>query len=381
MAGVVRQFGPSYLARFGKSMPGSHLTAMRAIERCRTPVLGGHVVECDRCRVQDYAYHSCRHRSCPKCMQQKGEEWFEARRQELLPVPYFHVVFTVPEKLRWIIRRHQRVLYPVLLQAAAETLLEIGADPKHVGGTIGLMTVLHTWTRTLEYHPHVHCLVPAGYVDPNGAWHAVKRPWLAPDKVLANVFRGKLCAMIRAAVDGLQLPGSVFHTSWVVHVDIPKHGTDTVLEYLSRYVHRVALSDHRILEVNDKQVFFKYRDRERKNWKTMRLAGHEFLRRFLQHVWPKGFHKVRYYGLWSRKSQAQLAAIRQQLLAAGNAKAAATTPAPKPTLGTEPATPRWLQCPHCSGGRRIILCRFSAGSMPPPLRSASSDLTPQPRPP
>jgi hypothetical protein len=366
VAGVIRQFGPSYIARFGKSMPAAQLKAMQAIESCRTPALGGHVVECNKCRVQEYAYHSCRHRSCPKCQQQQGEEWFEARRLELLPVPYFHVVFTVPEQLRWIIRKHQRRLYPVLIQAVARTLLEVAADPQYMGGTIGLLTVLHTWTRTLVYHPHVHCLVPAGYVDEQGTWHAAKSPYLAPQKVLAKVFRGKLCAMMRAAVQGLQLPGSIFLTPWVVNVDLPKHGTETVLRYLARYVHRAALSDHRIIAVTDKQVVFKYRDKERRKWKTMRLGGNEFLRRFLQHVLPERLHKVRYFGLWSRKSQPLLASIRQQLLAA-------TVPITVPvrveaTPACESRTPSWLKCPHCSAGQRIILARFAPGVPPPPLR-------------
>ena len=378
MAVVIKQFGASYRARF--AMPASHLKAMEAIERCRTPALGGHVLECSSCQVQDYAYHSCRHRSCPKCMQQEAQEWLEARRRELLPVPYFHVVFNVPEQLHRIIREHQSVLYPVLMRAAAGTLHKVGADPKYLGGTIGAMSMLHTASRTLIYHPHVHCLVPAGSVDELGQWRAAKRPYLAPEKVLAEVFRAKLLAMMSAAVKGLQLPGSVLDSSdisWNVHVDQPKHGTETVLRYLARSIHRGPLSNHRILEVTDTDVVFQYRDRDRRKWRTMTLTGHEFLRRFLQHVWPDRIHKVRYFGLWSRKSQGQLEALRQRLLAA-----AAPVADPAPVARTEgavtsdPTPPHWLRCPHCNG-QRIILCRFDPGTSPPPLRAAGSTASPR----
>jgi hypothetical protein len=378
MAGVIKQFGASYRARFGANMPARHLRAMEAIERCRTPALGGHVLECSACQVQDYAYHSCRHRSCPKCMQQEAQEWLEAKRRELLPVPYFQVVFNVPKQLHWIIREHQSVLYPVLMRAAAATLRKVGADPKYLGGTIGIMSMLHTWSRTLIYHPHVHCLVPAGSVDELGQWHAAKRPYLAPEKVLAQVFRAKLCAMMSAAVSGLQLPGSVLHSRWQVHVEQPKHGIEAVLRYLARSLHRGPLSDYRVLEVTDTDVVFQYRDRDRRKWRTMTLPGHEFLRRFLQHVWPDRIHKVRYFGLLSRKSQEQFEALRQRLLAA----APVTEPHPVTAARTdgaapsEPPPPRWLRCPHCNG-QRTILCRFDPGTPPPPLRAAGSAASPR----
>ena len=383
MATVIRRFGPAYMARFGRSMPLAHRNAMYAIEACRTPALGGHLVRCEACSVQEFVYHSCRHRACPKCGQLQAQEWLDARRHELLPVPYFHIVFTVPKQLRRFIRTHQKSLYPALIKAAARTLTEVASDPRHLGGTIGVMAVLHTWTRTLEYHPHVHCLVPAGCVDEAGAWQNPSRPWLAPHEVLANVFRAKLCAMMRAVVPGLQLPGSVFTTQWVVHVDQPKHGTDVVLKYLARYVHRVALSDHRILKVTATHVVFKYRDRERREWQRMTLRGREFLRRFLQHVWPKGFHKVRYFGLWSRASHAQLMVLRQKLIDEN----ANNAPAPAPTITPGTITsdmPRWLMCPHCKTGHRVILAHFMRGAIPdslthvPPPYTAAPSTRPPP---
>lgn len=366
MAGVIKQFGPSYVARFGRSMPAAHLKAMKAIERCRTPALGGHVVECNSCRVQDYAFHSCRHRSCPRCMEEGGEEWLQARLCELLPVPYFHVVFGLPNKLHGLIRTHKRTLYPVLMSAAARALQDVGANPKYLGGTTGVMATLHTWSRTLIYHPHVHCLVPAGSVDEQGRWHAAPKPNLAPKKVLAKAFRARLYEML-AALKGVQLPGSKIRTGWKVHVEQPKHGADTVLKYLARSLYRGPLYDHSILDVTDRDVLFEYPDRDRRRRRAMRLEGHEFVRRFLQHVWPHRIHKVRYFGLWSRKCRPQLQALRQELLAAASVPAAAeVTLAANAAAASPPRLPRWLKCPHCSG-QRIVLCHFGPGVSPPPL--------------
>jgi len=381
MAGAVRQFGRSYQVRFGERMPAAHRRALQAIDRCRTPVLGGHVVGCSGCPVEDYAYHSCGHRSCPKCLQEDGEEWFERRQRELLPVPYFHIVFSVPNELHWIIRKHQRALYPILMRAAARTLLEIAADARYLGGTIGVMATLHTWSRTLIYHPHVHCLVPAGSVDEQGQWHAAKSRYLAPENVLARVFQAKLWAMVSAAVEGLQPPGAALHTCSEVHVDLPKHGTDAVLRYLARSLHRGPISDYRILEVTDTDVCFQYRAGDRRQWRVMRLDGHEFLRRFLQHVWPERLHKVRYYGLLSRKFQTQFEAIRQQLLAATPVTDMTPAVAARDAAPTAPRSPRWLKCPHC-GGQRIILGHFAPGTSPPPLRAPStSAISPPAQPP
>lgn len=298
-------------------------------------------------------------------MREEGEEWLQARLRELLPVPYFHVVFSVPKKLHWIIRTHKATLYPVLMGAAAEALQDVGADPKYLGGTIGVMATLHTWSRTLIYHPHVHCLVPAGSVDEQGRWHAAQGRCLAPKKVLAKAFRAKLCAMTSTALREPQLSESAIRTGWKVHVEQPKHGADTVLQYLARSLYRGPLYDHRILDVTDRDVLFEYPDRDRRRQRAMELEGHEFLRRFLQHVWPKRIHKVRYFGLWSRKCQPQLEALRQQLLAAAPIPAPAEVVAGN-AAASPPSLPRWLKCPHCSG-QRVIVCHFGPGASPPPL--------------
>jgi hypothetical protein len=386
VAAVLRQFGASYVAVNGGRMPARQLKAMRSIELCQTAALGGHVVECTGCRVQDYVFHSCQHRSCPRCMKGQKEKWLEARRGEFLPVPYFHIVFSVPKALHGLIRTHARTLYPLLIRAAAHAVLEVGGAPQHLGGTLGVMATLHTSTRTLMYYPHVHCLVPAGSVDAQGQWHAATRPQLAPGKALADAFRTKLGALMVDAVEGLQLLGSVPRSSWEVYVDQPEHGAETVLRYLADSLYRGALSDYHILDVTDTHVVFKYRDRDRRKWRTMQVNGHEFLRRLLQHVWPERIHKVRYFGLWSRKFRPQLEALRQELVTAASAVAPVpmtSPPNPASVPHCDPDLPHWLQCPHCSG-RRIIISRFARGTRPPPLRTArpaAPPPTPPPGPP
>ena len=357
MASVLERFWPGYEKAHGSSMPPAHRKAAKALMACRTPAMGGHLVRCQKCEVVEFNYHSCRHRACPKCSGSANHDWLEARRDEILPVRYFHIVFTVPEELRKLIRRHQRLAYPVLLDAVGSTLRDVAADSRNWGGTIGAMMVLHTWSRTLTYHPHVHCLVPSGYLDADKEWHEVRRGWFASRKVLATVFRAKLLAGLRAAVSGLQIPGPVCHKRWVVHVDRPRHGTDVVLKYLARYVHRVALSDHRILAITDTHVTFKYKDAQRKNWRVMTVSGRNFIYLFMQHVLPKHLHKVRYFGFWSRSQRPLLRALRQKLLEKAAKKSAPKPPAEQPT--NENVTPFYLKCPHCEGGVREVLGRYN----------------------
>ena len=384
MAGVIRVFGARYFAAYGKGMPSSHRKALASIERCRTPLLGGHVVQCDGCSVQEFVYHSCRHRSCPKCGRAQNDAWFAARESELLPVPYFHVVFTVPEKLHKVIRRYQKWVYPLMLRAAAETLQKFGRNPEHMGGDIGGMTVLHTWTRTLMYHPHVHCLVPAVYLGEGGEVALVRRPRLASQRALAKVFKGKLLAMMRAEVVGLHVPRSADRSKWIAHVDVARQGSDIVLKYLSRYVNRTALSDHRIISVTQTDVTFKYQTKDRKSWLTMKVSGLEFLRRFLQHVLPKGIQKIRYFGFWSRTRRADLARIRAKLAELQEQGALRPNPSVRvPSAVATPAAadaePKWLECPHCKAGRRIVVRHFGPCTEPPQFQQYPG--LPPPRPP
>jgi len=309
-----------------------------------------------------------------------ADKWFEARRLELLPVPYFHVVFSVPKELNEIVRRHAKELYPELMRAATQTLVEVGSAPQSLGGTPAVMATLHTWSTSLFYHLHVHCLVPAGAVDAQGQWQAAKSAQLAPESDLASVFRSKLRAMLSAAVEGVEFPLKAFSTPCQVHVEQPQHGAEAVLRYLARSLYRGPLPDYRIVAVTNEKVTFEYRAGDTSTLRTMTLDGHEFLRRFLQHVWPDGVHKVRYSGLWSRKRKAVLDALRQQLLAATPVASppvsGSTTNTPTAAMPGEPTAPRWLQCPHCAG-QRTIRSRFERGATPPPLR-LQLDLTGSP---
>jgi hypothetical protein len=300
VADVFRRYGPDYRARFGEDLLPSHHRAMDDIISCRTEALGGHLWPCDHCGHEPYAYHSCRHRSCPTCHHQDTEAWLAERRQELLPVPYCHVVFTVPHELGEVVRRHPQALYDILIRAAAQALIKLAADPHYVGGLIRVLCVLPTWTRTLAYHPHVHCLVPAGGVSADRTeWRPARSSYLVPVHALSKLFRGLFRALVQQERPDLLIPESVWTRGWVVYCQPAVHSTEQILNDLGRYVHRVALTNSRMLSIEDGQVCFRYQDSHDQRWQTMTLPAQEFIRRFLQHVLPQGFHKVRYYGLWS----------------------------------------------------------------------------------
>lgn len=377
LAEVIRRFGPSYRADATRASRAQR-RAMNAIERCRTPALGGHLVECTSCRVQHYAYHSCRHRACPTCMWEECEQWVKARLPELLPVPYFHIVLSVPNKLHGVIRAHKRDLYPVLMSAAARAIQHVVGNPRYLGGTTAVMAMLHTSARTLFYHPHVHCLVPAGAVDQDGQWRKARHPRLAPKRLLANAFHDALLPAMKAAVSDLQLPKGKLHSGWKVHVEQPKHGLDKVLMYLARSLFRGPMHHHRILDITPQDVRFDFPAHSGLTRRSLTLGGHEFLRRFLQHVWPDRIHKVRYFGLWSRKSRPMLEALRQQLQPAPQTQAPAPQVVEGPAEQPESTIPRWLRCPHCDG-LRIIIAQFQPGTTPPPLR-VTAPLRPLPLP-
>jgi len=300
VADVLRRYGREYLDRFEQDLLPSHRRAIADLLACRTEVLGGQLLQCEHCGQEHYVYHSCRNRSCPKCHRLETEAWLADRRRELLPVPYFHLVFTLPQELRELVRRHQNDLYDILLRAAAQALIKLAADPHYVGGLIGVLCVLHTWTRTLAYHPHVHCLVPAGRVSADRTeWRSARTSYLVPVHALAKLFRGLFLDLVRQERPDLTLPESLRTQGWVVYCKPAVQGPEQVLQYLGRYVHRIALTNSRILSIDDEQVCFRYQDSQTSRWHTMTLPAQEFIRRFLQHVLPQGFHKVRYYGLWS----------------------------------------------------------------------------------
>jgi hypothetical protein len=305
---------------------------MHAIERCRTAALGGHVEQCEACHHQRIAYNSCRNRHCAKCQALASARWLAARQAELLPVPYFHVVFTLPAEITAIAYQNKAVVYALLFRAVRETLQTIAADPKHLGAELGFLAVLHTWGQTLLYHPHLHCIVPGGGLAPDGQrWIACRPGFLFPVRVLSRYFRGRFLALLQEAFDRHRLQffsslaplvdASRFATylapvrasDWVVYAKPPFGGPQQVLDYLGRYTHRVAIANHRLVAIDDGTVSFHWRDyRHHNKRKVMTLLADEFLRRFLLHVLPAGFHRIRHYGfLGNRCRVAKLAQCRR----------------------------------------------------------------------
>jgi putative transposase/transposase-like zinc-binding protein len=353
LADVVRRHGPAYMERHGASMMPSHVHAVKAILRCRTPEMGGHLAVCPQCGSEHLLYHSCRHRACPRCGHDATTRWLARQHELLLPVPYFHVVFTLPAELRRLVRSHQTALLPVLFQAAFESLATLCADPHYLGARIGALAVLHTWTRTLEYHPHVHMLVPGGGLAPDGrTWIAAPRRrtrYLVPERALAKLFRGRFLHLARRALPGVVFPHLPWGKRWVVFAKPVVQGAEKVLEYLGRYVHRTAISDQAIAGFDDHTVTFRYTDSRDHRRKSMTLPADEFLRRFLQHVLPKGFHRVRAFGLLHPVHRTTLG--RLQLLLASRQGPASAAP-------QRPARLR-LPCPHCKQASLVLLRRVS----------------------
>ena len=299
VAEVFRRFAADYLDAHGAAMPPSHRRAIEDILDCRTAALGGQVWRCDTCGAEVFSYHSCGNRSCPKCHTAQTQEWLGHRQAEMLPVPYFHITVTVPAELRAVLRAHQRDGYAVLMQATAGAIIELARDPRFVGGTVAVLAVLHTWDQQLNLHPHVHCLVSGGGISEDGTtWHPARRNFLLPIKALARKVRGKFRALLQQRCPDLIVPDVVWHKDWIAHVTAWGRGEQAVLDYLARYVFRIAITNARIVGLDDAGVTFAYRDRKTGRRRTCRLSGEEFMRRFLQHVLPRGFHKVRYFGLW-----------------------------------------------------------------------------------
>jgi hypothetical protein len=357
LADVVRRHGPGYVERHGESMLPSHMRALDDITHCRTPAMGGHVAECAECGHQHLLYHSCRNRACPQCGYDAATRWLSKQRELLLPVPYFHVVFTLPSELRRLVRSHQKALLPALFRAAFDSLARLCADPHFLGAQIGALAVLHTWTRTLEWHPHVHMLVPGGGLAPDGrTWLAVpprNKRFLVPGKALAKRFRGRFLELARRALPGVVFPQIPWGKRWVVFAKPVVQGSHQVLEYLGRYVHRTALSERALIASDEgtSTLTFGYRDSRDHRRKTMTLPADEFLRRFLQHVPPKGFHRVRAFGLLHAEHRDTLR--RLQLLLAPR-------PTPEPKHDPDPSSPTptssRLVCPNCGQPTRDHGC-------------------------
>jgi putative transposase/transposase-like zinc-binding protein len=345
LAEIFRHHGPAYRAKFKGRIPASHLKAMAAIEQCRTEALGGHVYTCDECDQTRYSYHSCKNRHCPKCQNEAGQQWLEKQQALLLPVPYFMVTFTLPEGLRTLARQQQRQVYDLLFQTSATALQQLAQDPRFVGGQIGFLGVLQTWTRDLHYHPHIHYLVPAGGLSADGqTWLRTRNAFFVHVKPLSRLFRGKFRAALNKTELFNQVSAQTWQTEWVVHCQ-PVGTGEAALKYLAPYIFRVALSNNRILKLQAGQVTFRYRESTSRHWKTRTLSTEEFIRRFLQHILPKGFQKVRYYGCFSPGQRHRLAQARHLLGPVSSTETTATdnAPAQAPLRPDPPAFP----CPTC----------------------------------
>jgi len=388
VADVFRRYGAAYRQQHAGSLSRGQRRVMSAIELCRTAALGGHLEECDCCGHQRPAYHSCRNRHCPKCQSLARAQWLEDRQAELLPVEYFHVVFTVPEEIAALAYQNKEVVYGILFRATAETLRTLAADPQHLGAAIGFFAVLHSWGQNLLHHPHLHCVVPGGGLAPDGKrWIACRPGFFLPVNVLSCLFRRLFLDYLQAAfeqgqrhffssLERLRDPHAFAHylaplrqIDWVVHAKPPFGGPEQVLNYLGRYTHRVAISNNRLLDIEDGKITFRWKDyRHNDRPRVMTLEADEFIRRFLLHVLPDGFQRIRHYGfLAHRYRKAKLALCRQLL---GVALTAVVKRQDQPDYRDlyEKLTGRSLRdCPVCHAGHMVVIASLPASGRPPPL--------------
>jgi hypothetical protein len=369
VADVIRAAGDSFYERSRKWLTWLHLRVLNAILRCRTAALGGHVDACSVCGHQVISFNSCRNRHCPKCQANARDRWLEAREKELLPTRYVHVVFTLPHQLSSLALQNKREIYSLLFRASAETLLQVARDPKHLGAEIGFFSVLHTWNQKLQHHPHVHCVIPAGGLAPDHLrWIHSQPGFFLSVRVLGKVFRGKFVAGIRklqaqgklgfhGALASLRDPKAfaawlrpLFRSPWVVYSKRPFGGAQHALRYLGQYTHRVAISNHRLVALADGMVTFRWRDSAHKNKKRlMTLPVDAFLRRFLLHVLPLGFVRIRHFGFLAQRRRGALLPLCFRLLAEPH-------PAPAKSGPEESASvpPHLWTCPHCTGPMILI---------------------------
>ena len=369
LADVVRRFGGEYRSQYGHAMLPSHKRALADIEACCTQQLGGRLYQCDDCTESFWVDHSCRNRACPKCHAKQAQQWLAKRQAELLPCDYYHAVATVPSELRGVFRRHQKLMYGLLMRVSAEAVQELCAVKRHLGALPGVLSIFHSWNGALQYHPHVHMLITGGGISSDGQhWQPARGKFLVPVKLLSCKIAAKFRDVLKKEQPELfaMIPDAAWRREWVSFCKHYGRGNDAVLNYLSRYVFRTAISNARILAMDDTHVTFRWKDRSRETWQTERIPGVQFLRRFLQHVLPRGFHRCRYYGLWHASkrdlsSRAWLLLILQ-----------------KPMDGTVPFTIAdllhvWSQpgededlkdpndddrtpcCPHCGSARTTLL--------------------------
>jgi hypothetical protein len=368
VADIIRQHGNSFIEKARSRLTWQHLRVLHAIEHCRTAALGGHLDRCLRCGHQAISYNSCRNRHCPKCLTKARDQWLCERGKELLPVSYVHVVFTLPHELSWLTLQNKKVMYDLLFRSSAAALLQVAADPKHLGADVGFLSVLHTWGQNLQHHPHVHCVIPAGGLSlDHQRWIHPRYAFFLPVKVLSRIFRGKFIADLKQAFrqGALKFPGSIkplaqkktfsaflrtlFRQDWVVYAKPPFGGPEYVLHYLARYTHRVAISNHRLVNMTGDSVTFRWKDyAHNSKQKLMTLTAQEFLRRFLLHVLPRGFVRIRFFGFLSNRRRKELLPRCRQLLNAG------PQPIPAiPQLSESAIAPVW-RCPRCDGPMALV---------------------------
>ena len=349
VADIVRLHGKQYREQFGSRLNSVHKKALADIQNCRTPVFGGHVYQCDHCDQKRYSYHSCRNRSCPKCHRDQTDRWIAQQRQRLLPCPYYLLTFTLPAELRPLARSEPKLIYGLLMKTAAEAVLKLAGDPRFLGACVGILSVLHTWTRAMLFHPHVHMLVTAGGLSADGRWLEPRNPaFLVPVRALSIIFRAKMRDALKRAHRFSDLPADVWHKPWVVHSKHAGSG-EKVLDYLGRYVFRIAISNNRLERIDDGQVTFRYRDNRHQQIRHATISGVEFLQRLMQHVLPRGCTKVRRYGIFSRRSAAQLSALRSLL------SAPTASPAQHPNTASSTPPPAQPICPQCRVGRLFLI--------------------------
>jgi hypothetical protein len=349
LADIFRQYAPAYRQKYATRLLPSHYQAMRAIERCRTEALGGQVFACPACGEVRYSYHSCRNRSCPKCQHQQTQEWLEMQQGLLLGVPYFFLTFTLPAELRQFASHNQKLFYHLLFRASAQATQQLARDPRFVGGQIGMLGVLHTWTRNLFYHPHVHYLVPGGGISSNELWLPARRDFFVHVKALSKLFRAAFQRALRKTALYAHIPKKVWRRAWVVHCK-PVGNGQAALKYLAPYIHRVAISNRRLISIEHRGsmetslLTFQYRPTDTGQLKTCTLSVEHFLQRFLQHVLPRGFVKVRYYGFFAATQRSRLAALQKSLLPY------IQTPSQQTGQPTTPPATAWqdhMLCPKC----------------------------------
>jgi hypothetical protein len=379
LADIFRQHGASF--RLTHPLSPEQRRVMRAIEQCRTAALGGHVDQCDRCGFRRVSYNSCRNRHCPKCQSLTKARWLDARMADLLPVEYFHVVFTLPEQLASLALQNKRVVYNILFATAAETLRTIAADPKHLGAEIGFLAVLHTWGQTLRHHPHLHCVVPGGGLSLDGSgWRSCRRSFFLPVKVLSRLFRHLFLQALSSACNHgkLSFHGALVHLShprafasliaslrrkeWVVYAKPPFGGPPQVLDYLGRYTHRVAISNHRLLTLANGNVTFRWQDYAGANQqRLMTLTADEFIRRFLLHTLPRGFQRLRQFGLLANRQRRHKLARCRQLLGsqAGHTVSNQPLPSDYQSLYETLTADSLVQCSVCRAGKMRLTERLA----------------------